>query len=115
MGWEWRGTQMEAVNKGDLPAGADTIVVPGGRSVPMPPTVAYSHDQGKRSWDFWFEDLGFKSIDINTYMPGINVFRYDTLIHPADNRLKIYVTHWKGDQDATRTLYVIRTPAFWID
>jgi hypothetical protein len=120
MGWEWRDGAIEISAKGPFARGAGNLVIPGGRTVTMPPTVAYSQDGGGRSWDFWFEDLGHRAIDINATMPWLNVFRFDALIHPAPTedgsyRLKLYVTHWRGDGDAMRDFYVIRLPAFWRD
>ncbi len=117
MGWEWREGQVEVSYKGPFARGVDQYAMPGGRTVAMPPSVAYSHSPGKRSFDFWFEDLGFRTLDLNALDPlrPINVFRMSPLIHPADNRLKLYVVTWRGDADDMRDLVVVRSPAFWVD
>lgn len=117
MGWEWREGQLEVSYKGAMARGVDGFSMPGGLMVAMPPSVAYSHERGDRSFDFWFEDAGFKTLDLNRepLLRPINVFRVGALVHPADKRLKLYVVHWRGDQDSMRDFYVVRTPAFWVE
>ncbi len=121
--WEKR-RDPDLSHKGTLGTNTGRIRVAGGRDTPYIPIVGINND----TLTLWFEVVRIDGIERGNqqisiafqHLPGfegdgLHQFDIDAWVHSSDGQLKIAVLGWRGDGDATRDCWVLRTGFYYND
>lgn len=110
--------------KGPFGVGTGRIRVAGGRDTPYIPIVGINNDVVT----LWFEVVRIDGIErgsqqvaipfrhlVGAAGDGVSQFDCDAFVHRNDGQLKIAILGWRGDGDATRDCWVLRTGFYYND